>query len=76
MVYDLKTFHSDRVLLYCFSLYRISEIFKKSDRDLTTEEYQKRKKYTIVFDGTDCFSKKLDWLVSLKVEARKVKIRL
>ena len=56
-----------------FYRYRIKKIARKYNPDLRNEGYQKRKKDTNIFDGTDGVSKILDWLVTLKGEPRRVK---
>ena len=57
-------------------MYRLGTIAAKYDRDLTLEEHEKCKKDTIAFYGTDCISKNLDWVDSLKGEPRKVKNKI
>ena len=73
ILYDLEAFHTNRAVAYCVSLYQLSIIASKYYRDLTNEEYRKCKKDIFVFDGIDCISKMLDWLVTLKGEPKKVK---
>ena len=76
LVYDLENFHTDRAVPYYFCLNRLGRIASKHIRHLTNEEYQKGKKVIIVFDGTVCINKMLDWFVSLKREPRKVKDKI
>ena len=71
-VCELKTFLTQRAVLICVSLYRLSKIASKINRYLTNDEYQNCKKDTIAFDVTDCISKDVDWLVTLQGESRKV----
>ena len=71
-----KTFNSDRAVPYYVSLWRLSEISAKHDRDLTSEENQKCKKDAGVFDGTDCISRMLECLGTLKGEPRKIKNKI
>ena len=53
-------------------MYRSSKTPGEINRDLTSAGNQKCDKDTIVFDGTDCFSETIDWLVTFKKEHRKV----
>ena len=55
---------------------RLSKIASKYNRDLTNEIFQKCKGDTLVSDGTDCTSKLLDWLVTLKRKPGKVKNKI
>ena len=43
-VYDMETFNKDRAVPYCVSLYRLSKIAGKYNRDITPEDYQKCKR--------------------------------
>ena len=50
-------------------LYQLGKMTCESSRDLTPEDYQKKKrKDTTVPYGTDCISKLLDWVVTSKEE--------
>ena len=73
IVYNLETFHRDRVVQFCATLCRFRKIASKDNRGLTNEEYQKLKKGASVFDWTNRIRKLLGWLVTLKGEPREVK---
>ena len=75
VVYDLETFHKNRATPCCISLYLLSKIAGKYNRDLKDEKYQICKK-TNVFDGTNYIDKMLGWLVTLKGGPRKVKDKI
>ena len=72
IVYDIETFSTNRAIPYCVSLYRLSKISRKYNRDLTNEEYQKCKNDTIVYTGTDCINQMLDYIITFKGEPKKV----
>ena len=74
-MYDLESFNTDTAVLYCVCLYPQSKIESRYDRDLTNEGYCKCEGDTIVFDGTDCISNFLDWLVFFKWDYRNLKIK-
>ena len=76
IVYDMETFNKDRAVPYCVSLYRLSKIAGKYNRVITPEDYQKCKRDTVAFHGTDCLSKLIEWLVTLKGEPRKLKFKI
>ena len=57
-------------------MYRLGKIANKYNRELTNGDYQKCKKDTIVFEGTECISKMSEWLVTPKGEPKKVEIKI
>ena len=70
-VYDIETYSTDRARPYCISLYRLSKLAGRYNRDQTSDELEKYIKDTIVFDGNDCINNALDYLLKLKGEERK-----
>ena len=75
IVYDLETHNTDRARPYCISLYRLSKISGRYDRDQTCEELDKCKKDTIVSAGDKCVETVLNFRLKLRGEERKVKSR-
>ena len=71
-MYDLETFNTDRAIPYCVSLYRVSKISRRYNRDLTKEEYEKCKNDTVVYKGTSCINQMLDNIITMKGEPKKV----
>ena len=71
IVYDLETYSTDRARPYCISFYRLSKLAGRYNRDQTSEELDKCRKDTIVFDGDNCINNALDYLLKLKGEERK-----
>ena len=71
IVYDLETHNTDRARPYCISFYRLSKLSGRYNRDQTSDELDKCRKDTIVFDGGDCIKNALDYLLKLKGEERK-----
>ena len=71
IVYDIETYSTDRARPYCISFYRLSKIAGRYNRDQTSDELDKCRKDTIVFDGDDCIEKALDHLLKLKGDERK-----
>ena len=76
IVYDIETHNTDRTRPYCISLYRISKIAGRYNRDLTPHEYEKCKHDTLVFVCDDCITKALDILLKFKCDERKVKNKI
>ena len=70
---DLETHNTARVRPYVFCFYRLSKLAGRYNRDLTRDEIDKCKKYTIAFDGVNCVEKVLDFCVKLKGEEYKDK---
>ena len=71
IVYDLETHFTDRTRPYNITLYRLSKIAGRYNRDLTREEIEKCKEDTLVLDGDKCVSNALDFLFKFKAEPRK-----
>ena len=61
IVYDLETHNADEARPYCISIYRLSKLSGRYNRDLTSYEIGKCKIDTIVFDGDNCVSNALDF---------------
>ena len=72
IVYDLETHNTNRARLYNMTVYRLSKIAGRYERDPTLEELQKSINDTIAFSGDDCINNALDYLLKLKGEERKV----
>ena len=58
--YDLETHSTDRASAYCISIYRLSKIAGRYNRDLTPYEIDKCKIDIIVFVGDNCINNALD----------------
>ena len=71
IVYDLETHNTDRARPYCISIYRLSKIAGRYNGDQTSDELDKFRRDTIVFDGDECINNALDYLLKLKGEERK-----
>ena len=71
IVYDIETHNTDRARPYCLSFYRLSKLAGRYNRDQTSDELDKCRKATIVFDGDHCINNALDYLLKLKGEERK-----
>ena len=76
ILYDLETHNTDRARPYNMTFYRLSKIAGRYNRDPTPEELQKSINDNIAFSGDDCINNALDYLLKLKVEEKKVKIRI
>ena len=74
IIYDLKTHISDRAIPYCISFYRLGKIAGRYNRNLSKYDSEKFKikKKKFVFDGDDCVTKALGFLLKLKGDERKV----
>ena len=75
-VNDLETHETDRARPYVFCFYRLSNLAKKYNHDLTPYQLEKFKKVTIAFDGDNCVTNALDFCLKLKREERKLKNKL
>ena len=62
------THKTDGARPYCFSFCRLSILAGKYNRDLSPYEIEKCKKDTSVFDGGNCISNALDFLLKFKGE--------
>ena len=71
IVYDLKTFNTDKAVLYANCIYRSSKISCKCNRDITQTEYEKCRKDCIVFKGTDSNNEMLDYVLQFKGAGKK-----
>ena len=71
IVYDLETYSTDRAKPYCISFYRLNKLAGRYNRDQTSDELDKCRRDTIVFDGDNCIDNALDYLLKLKGEERK-----
>ena len=76
IVYDLETHNTNRARPYNMTFYRISKIAGRYSRDPLPKELQKSIDDTIAFSGGNCINKALDYLFNLKVEERKVNIKI
>ena len=76
IVYDLETHNTNRATPYCISFYRLSKIAGRYNRDQTREDLDKCKKDNLVFDGDNCISNALDFLLKSKGEERRVKNKI
>ena len=74
VVYDLGTFNKNRAVPYCSCIYKLNKISGKYHRDISEQEYQKCLNDCVVFKGTDCVNKMLDYVLSFKGEPKKIKI--
>ena len=72
IVYDLQTHNTDRAKAYCISIYRLSKIAGRYDRDPTENELEKSLQDTIAFPGDKCISNALDYCLKLKGEEYKI----
>ena len=70
-VKDLGTQNTDKAGPYVFCFYRLSKLAGRYSRNLTSDEIDKCKKDTIVFDGDNCVNNALDFCLQLKGEERK-----
>ena len=73
IVYDLETRNRDRARPYVFCFYRFSKLDGRYNRELTSDEIDRSKKDTILFDGDNCVEKALDFCLKLKREDYKDK---
>ena len=72
----MKTFNTDRAVPYANCKNRLSKNSGKYNRDITEGEYEKCRKDCIVFKGLDNINEMLDYLLQLKREPKKSKIKL
>ena len=70
--YDLETYNTDRTRPFKITLYQLRKIAAISNCDLTPYKMEKCRKDTLVFDGDNCISKALDFLLKFKGQERKV----
>ena len=63
VVYDLETFITVRDVIYSICNKNLSKISGTYNRDITQQEHEKCKKCSIVFKGTSCFNKMLDYVL-------------
>ena len=75
-VYDIETFIKDRAVPVCCWIYILKKVFGKNNPDITETEYQKVSNDCFVFTGTNCFNEKLDHVLEIKGEPRKVNIKI
>ena len=61
IVYDLETLKTDRAKPYKITLYRLSKIAGRWERDPTEDELIKSKKDVIAFVGDNCVGTALDF---------------
>ena len=73
IVYDLESHNTDRARSYIVSFYRLSKVAGRYSLDLTLYETEKCKNNTFVFDGEDCVTKAIDFLLKFKGEERRGK---
>ena len=71
ILYELKTHNTDRARPYNMIFYRSSKLAGKYNRGLTPYEIENVKKDTFVFDGSNCISNALNFLLKFKGEPRK-----
>ena len=76
ILYDLDTHNADRARPYNMTFYRLSKIAGKFNLDLTSYEIAKCKKDILVFDGDDCITKALDFVLKLIGDERKVQNKI
>ena len=72
IVYDLETHITDRARPYSMTIYRLSKLAWRYNRDLTPYEFEKCKKEIFVFDGDNCVGNAIGFLLKFKGEERKV----
>ena len=73
IVYELETNNTNKARPHSVSIYSVSKLASKYNLDLAPEDYQKFKKFIIVFDEENCNTKSLDYVLKLKAEPLKVK---
>ena len=71
-VYDLETFNTDRAVPNAVCIYKLTKNIGKCNRDKTQREFEKCRKVCIVFKATSCNNEKLDYVLELKREAKKI----
>ena len=76
IVYDLETHNTDRARPYNMTVYRLSKIAGRYERDPTIEELKKSIDDTTAFAGDNCIDNALDFCLKLKGEERKVKNKI
>ena len=72
VVYVLETYSKKRAITFCVSFHRISKLGGKYNRGLTSSGNEICMKDTIVFDEENCITRKMDGLLKMKGEERKV----
>ena len=76
IVYDLESHNVGRARPYCFSIYRLSKLSGRYNRDLAQYEIEKCKIDTFVIDADDCITKALDSFLEFRGEERRVKNKI
>ena len=76
LVYDLETHKTGGARPYFISMYRLSKLAGKYNRDLAPYEIENCKRDTLVFDGEFCISNALDFLLNFKGEEWKIKTKI
>ncbi len=72
IVFDLEIFNTDRMLSLCnLYIYGLRASSGRSNRDITQRQYEKCRKYCIVFEGRHSINEMLDHVIQFKGEAKK-----
>ena len=75
IVFDLKTFNTDKDVTYANCIYRLGKTLGNYNRDITQKEYEKCRKDCNVFKGTDGINEIVDYILQFKGEPKKVNNR-
>ena len=76
IVFDLESFNTDKAVPHASSIFRLSKISGKYNRDITQRENEKCRKDCIVFKGTDTFNEMLVYVLQPKGEPKKIKKKI
>ena len=72
IVYDIETLDTNRTAPYSNCILRLSETSGKYSGDIKDRELQKRRKYCIVFRGTNYINEMLDHVLVFKKKRKRL----
>ena len=78
VVYDIETFNTIKCVPYCNCTKRLCKVSRKYNGDISEKEFQKCKKYCIVFKRLDNINEmgRLDYVLKFNGESKKNNFKL
>ena len=76
VVFDVESFKTINYVPYSDCIIRLSKISVKYNRDITENGYEKCEIECVVFEGLNNFNEKLDYVLQIKGEPKKLIIKL
>ena len=73
IVFDIKTFNTDRAVPYATCICRLSKLSVKFNRGITQREFEKCRKDCIVSKGLVNINEILDYILQFKGEPKEIK---